>query len=98
MLGWVMVIVLMLLFFVMMFGIGFILNMLIKTTWFPLGCYIIVLLPSAIIMLWKTNSTWIENIASFGMVDYLTAFAGVLGAYMSGKVIRTLRIRGYKMF
>ncbi|MBN3525510.1 YuiB family protein [Paenibacillus apiarius] len=96
--GWIMVIILMVLFFVMMFGIGFILNMLMKTTWFPIGFYIVIVLPATVIMLWKQDYTFFGNIASFGVVDYLTAAAGLAGAYISGKTIHFLRKSGYQMF
>ncbi|MCE5170090.1 YuiB family protein [Paenibacillus profundus] len=96
--GWIMVIILMVLFFVMMFGIGFILNMLMKTTWFPIGFYIVIVLPATVIMLWKQDNTFLENVASFGVVDYLTAVAGLAGAYISGKTIYFLRKSGYQMF
>lgn len=98
MMGWIMVIILMMLFFVMMFGIGFILNMLMKTTWFPIGFYIVIVLPATIWMLWKSDLTFIGNIGSYGLVDYLTALAGLAGAFVSGKTIDLLRKSGYKMF
>lgn len=98
MMGWIMVIILMMLFFVMMFGIGFILNMLMKTTWFPIGFYIVIVLPATIWMLWKSEMSFIGNIGSYGLVDYLTALAGLAGAFVSGKTIDVLRKSGYKMF
>ena len=44
------------LFLVMMFGIGFIFNMLFKTTWFPIYLFIIVLIPLGIWAPWDTVS------------------------------------------
>ncbi|WP_195575783.1 YuiB family protein [Paenibacillus sp. 1001270B_150601_E10] len=96
--GFVMVIILMLLFFVMMFGIGFILNMLMKTTWFPVGFYLIIVVPATVVMLWSSDKSWAENLMNYGLVDYLTGFAGLIGAMLSGKTIGLLRKSGYKMF
>lgn len=98
MLAWIMVIILMLLFFVMMFGIGFILNMLVKTTWLPTGIYIVILLPMMFIMLWKRDMSIIDNLLSVGLQGYLTAIAGFAGAYISGITIHYLRRSGYQMF
>lgn len=98
MLGWIMVFILMVLFFVMMFGIGFILNMLMKTTWFPIGIYLVVLLPAMVIMLWKQDVSIMDNLAGIGLQGYLTAIAGLAGAYISGKTIYFLRKSGYQMF
>nr|WP_028546921.1 YuiB family protein [Paenibacillus taiwanensis] len=96
--GLIMVVILMVLFFVMMFGIGFILNMLMKTTWFPVGVYMVIILPATVIMQWNQGETFASNLLSYGLVDYLTALAGVLGAIISGKTIHFLRKSGYQMF
>jgi len=96
--GWIMVIILMLLFFVMMFGIGFILNMLIKTTWLPVGVYVVILLPLMLIILWKRDVSVIDNVCSVGLQGYLTALAGLAGVYVSGATIHYLRRNGYRMF
>lgn len=98
MLGWIMFILLMVIFFVMMFGISFILNMLMKTTWFPIGVYVIILLPIAFIMLWKQDLSVMENVMGIGLQGYLTVVAGFSGAYLSGKTIHFLRKSGYRMF
>lgn len=96
--GWLIVLVLMVLFFVMMFGIGFILNMLMKTTWFPAYVFILVILPIVVYSLWDHDQGFSAYLASFRVVDYLTALAGLAGAILSGWTIRKLRIGGYKMF
>lgn len=96
--GWLIVLVLMILFFVMMFGIGFILNMLMKTTWFPGYVFIIVILPIVVYSLWDHEQAFGAYLASFRIVDYLTALAGVAGAILSGWTIKKLRLGGYKMF
>ncbi|MFD0715209.1 YuiB family protein [Paenibacillus sp. GCM10027626] len=86
------------LFFVMMFGIGFILNMLLKTTWFPIYLFIFVLLPVFIWQTWDKDRTFIGNFTAFTFVDILPAVGALVGAYVSGATIRALRRGGYKMF
>jgi hypothetical protein len=77
------------LIFVLFFGIGFIINMLVKTTWFPIWFYLLAVVPLAVI---------------FGDFDALSidfliyGLGGLAGAALSGTIIRTLRTQGYKMF
>lgn len=87
------------LFFVMMFGIGFILNMLLKTTWFPMILFVIVLIILAIWSPWdeSQNPTW-DNIGVYTLVYYIPITGALIGAYVSGWAIRALRKGGYKMF
>ncbi|CAM4351906.1 MULTISPECIES: YuiB family protein [Paenibacillus] len=92
------IIVAMMLFFVMMFGIGFILNMLMKTTWFPIYLYLIVLLPLGIYYTWDDSMNFAQNMGAYTIVDYLPAITALAGAYISGTAIRSLRRGGYKMF
>jgi hypothetical protein len=91
-------IVLLLLFFVMIFGIGFILNMLIKTTWFPIGLFLVVGLPLSMYYTWDEKRSFIDNLTGYSYVDISVALAGLAGAYVSGWTIRKLRQGGYKMF
>ncbi|WP_128893648.1 YuiB family protein [Longirhabdus pacifica] len=86
------------LFFVLMFGIGFILNMLIKTTWLPLYLFMFVLLPVVVFWRWDGAIQFSDNLLAFQFIDYLVAIAGILGAFISGQAIKTLRVKGYKMF
>ncbi|MDQ0416577.1 hypothetical protein J2Z48_000744 [Croceifilum oryzae] len=76
-------IVLLLVFF---FGIGFILNMILKTTWLPIIVY----------------AGFVAYIASqmkhIHLVDVSWLIAGLVGALASGWTIQTLRVKGYKMF
>jgi hypothetical protein len=97
--GFIPVFVLAVLFFVMMFGIGFILNMLMKTTWFPAYLFILVILPVVVYSIWDRDamSLW-AHLSSFRLVDYITGVFGLLGAVLSGWTIHKLRIGGYKMF
>lgn len=92
------IVVAMLLFFVMMFGIGFILNMLMKTTWFPIYLYLIVLLPLGIYFTWDKTLSFGDNLTAYTIVDALPAITALVGAYVSGWAIRALRRGGYKMF
>ncbi|MBD3917479.1 hypothetical protein H8B09_01830 [Paenibacillus sp. PR3] len=94
----VQLIVAMVLFFIMMFGIGFILNMLMKTTWFPIYLFIIVLLPLMIWGTWDKSISFSDNFTSFTFVDVLPAITALVGAYVSGWTIQALRRGGYKMF
>jgi hypothetical protein len=87
-----------LLFFVLLFGIGFILNMLLKTTYFPLYAYIVVALPLAVYWYWDGNVSVVHNLSAFQVPDYLTAVGGFVGAWLSGKTIHVLRTKGYRMF
>ncbi|HJV46523.1 MAG TPA: YuiB family protein, partial [Bacillota bacterium] len=70
------------LFFFLAFGIGFILNMLIKTTWLPLVLYFLVLIFLFIRM------------GAFHIVDYIILTSGLVGAILSGVTIRILRAKG----
>ncbi|MCF6092464.1 YuiB family protein [Microaerobacter geothermalis] len=74
------------LFFILAFGVGFILNMLVKTTWLPLIIY------AAIVL-----GLFIKK-GSFLTVDVIILSSGLLGALFSGIAIRMLRVRGYRMF
>lgn len=82
------------LFFVLAFGIGFILNMLIKTTWMPTYFYIIVVLPLAIWYFWDPKL----SLLSFLGVFLLPLVAVIGGGWVSGWAIKALRKNGYGMF
>lgn len=86
------------LIFVLLYGIGFILNMLLKTTWFPIYLYLIVIIPLVIYWQWDGSVGFLANLTGFMIVDYVTAVGGLIGAYLSGLTIKTLRDRGYQMF
>lgn len=74
------------LLFVFFFGIGFILNMILKTTWLPIIVYVVIVVYVAI------------GMKAVHVSDVLWGLSGLVGALGSGWVIRTLRIKGYKMF
>ncbi|RKP56148.1 hypothetical protein D7Z26_05755 [Cohnella endophytica] len=83
---------------VLFFGIGFILNMLIKTTWFPFWMFLVIVVPIGIWQLWQNDLSVAENIRSMLVSDMILIAAGAAGAYLSGWAIRALRRGGYKMF
>jgi hypothetical protein len=85
------------LLFVLFFGLGFIFNMLLKTTWFPIYGYIALVIGLVIYWGWGTGSL-VQNIAEYTIADYIPAIGGLIGAVLSGTVIRKLRTLGYKMF
>lgn len=74
------------LFFVLLFGIGFILNMILKTTWVPLVIYLGVVIYLLI------------DLQSPHIADFTILGAGLIGAGGSGWTIQTLRTKGYRMF
>ncbi len=96
-----------LLFLILFFGIGFILNMLLKTTWLP-G---LLLYPIVVILIvtdvpvsrffsqpLSSLRQLAQELSSLLAVDYVVLGAGLLGAFLSGVSIRLLRQRGYRMF
>jgi len=85
--------------FVLIFGIGFIINMLVKTTWFPTYAYIIVIIVLAFWAPWAGDGTkMLDNITKYTIVDFIPALGGLFGAIVSGTTIKSLRLGGYKMF
>ncbi len=86
-----------LLMLVLFFGLGFILNMLLKTTWLPVYLYIVLII--ILVIYWGINTdTLLSNIATYQFADYLPATSGLIGAVISGLAIQALRKRGFKMF
>ncbi len=89
------IIIAILLIFVLFFGISFILNMLLKTTWFPIYLYIAGMI--ALLIFWDKES-WGTFLLEFKLVDYVYFFTGIIGIIIGGKAIQMLRKQGYKMF
>jgi len=94
------------LMFVLFFGIGFILNMLLKTTWLPVYLYVLLVI-GVIVWFWSKEGgagfltrfdVLVESIGGFAFPDYAAAIGGLIGALLSGTAIRSLRAKGYKMF
>lgn len=77
------------LLFVLFFGIGFILNMILKTTWLPLIIYLVTVV--AVIVVQEINHI-------FTFVNAVLFFSGLAGAIGSVFTIKTLREKGYTMF
>lgn len=82
---------------VLFFGLGFILNMLLKTTWLPIYLYIVLIIGVVIYWGWGSG-TLLTNLAEYKIVDYIPASSGLIGVFISGYSIRALRERGFKMF
>ncbi|GFZ76581.1 hypothetical protein GCM10008018_22520 [Paenibacillus marchantiophytorum] len=84
---------------VLFFGIGFILNMLMKTTWFPLYAFLALVVGVVIYgSVGTASASFLSSDASFTIVDIVPAIGGLAGAILSGSAIKALRIRGFKMF
>lgn len=75
------------LFAVLGFGIGFIINMILKTTWLPTIATVI--LVAAVLI--------VKQIAP-GPFDIAILAVGVAGVVGSGWTIQTLRKKGFRMF
>lgn len=72
--------------------------MLLKTTWFPIYVYVIVIIPLVVYWQWDEGSALLANLAGYTIIDYVTAIAGLIGAYLSGVTLKFLRANGYQMF
>ncbi|GAC91658.1 hypothetical protein KN10_2094 [Anoxybacillus flavithermus NBRC 109594] len=95
-----------LLFFVLFFGIGFLLNMILRTTW------TMAILSPFVLLLWIDQISVMdyvtspsaslahvkERIESLASADLIILSSGIVGAIVSGVVIQTLRKKGYRMF
>jgi len=75
------------LFTVLGFGIGFILNMILKTTWFPV-----------IIAFGVIAGALVYQKVVPGIWDAVILGCGMAGTVGSGWTIQTLRKKGYRMF
>ena len=94
------------LFFVLFFGIAFILNMLLRKTWVMSIIYPIVI----ILIVDKfpfsqyfsspatAFSTLFTNFTELKISDILILLSGFIGTIVSGIVIKFLRKSGYQMF
>ncbi len=96
----------MVLFLILFFGIGFLLNMVLRSTWVMAFIYpIIVILivdnvgffdyltaPAA------SFSMLLSDLGALHFVDVLVLTSGFVGAIVAGIVIKMLRVRGYQMF
>ncbi|WNQ14167.1 YuiB family protein [Paenibacillus aurantius] len=89
-------VVLIILAFVMFFGLGFIINMLMKTTWFPIYGYVVFVI-GLVYWSWGSDTFW-NNLTGYSIADILPMISGLGGAIVSGYTIRMLRLKGFKMF
>lgn len=95
-----------LLFMILFFGIGFIANMLLQSTWVMAIVYpIIVILIIDKVSFWQYFTDFRAAMVSLGQqilglqtVDAVILSSGFIGAIASGVVIRILRAKGYEMF
>lgn len=100
------VIISMALFFVLFFGIGFILNMLLKSTWimsvfYPFVIFAIVDKISTFTYFSNPSfafSRLLTGLTNIHTADILMLGSGWIGAIVAGFVIRNLRRSGYSMF
>lgn len=96
----------MVLFFVLFFGIGFLLNMILRGTWVMAVIYPIVCLriidTKGINEYFSSPSESFSNlstqISSLGISDIGILSAGMCGAIGAGICMRLLRQNGYQMF
>jgi len=100
------VIISMLLFMVLFFGIGFLFNMLLRATWF-----MVILYPLVVIMIVDDirffeyftkpgNSFQLlgSDLLNLSPSDITILTCGFIGAILAGTAIKMLRVRGYQMF
>lgn len=95
-----------LIFIVMFFGIGFLLNMLLRVTWFMAIIYpiIVILIIDKIKFMdyifdpSNSFSQLGERLINLQTADIIILTSGLVGAIISGVVIKGLRRSGYQMF
>jgi len=95
-----------LLYFVIFFGVAFILNMLLRTTWLMAFLYpVVVLLIINDVSVTAYFTSPISSlqavfpiIGQITLVDWIILASGLAGAIVSGLVIKLLRRSGYQMF
>ncbi|PTM57740.1 YuiB family protein [Desmospora activa] len=68
------------------FGISFILNMILKTTWLPMALYVILV------------GVIVFRMESIKTGDWLMLFIGLIGIGIGSWAIQYLRKKGYRMF
>ncbi|WP_227013848.1 YuiB family protein [Paenibacillus psychroresistens] len=85
-----------LLAFCIFLGLGFIINMLLKTTWLPVYAYFIVVI-IIVYSFWEEDS-FISYLKGTSFSDVILFIGGLAGAILSGYLIKMLRDKGYKMY
>ena len=100
------IVVSVLLYFVMFFGVAFILNMLLRRTWLMSVLYpfiALIIIDGISTMEYFTNSSEAfqllgDKIMALAAADYIIMGAGFIGTVVSGITIKLLRKSGYRMF
>ncbi|WP_209125593.1 YuiB family protein [Alkalihalobacillus sp. BA299] len=95
-----------LLFLILFFGIGFLLNMILRSTWVMAIIYpIVVILIVDNVEFWDYFTAPIVSFQALGAdlislkpADFIILASGLLGAILSGIIIKLLRAKGYRMF
>ena len=95
-----------LIFFVMFFGIAFLINMLLRMTWFMAFLYplIVVFIIDEVgffdyfLKPGAAFSALGDKIVALHIADIVILSGGLLGAIVAGIVIKQLRKNGYQMF
>jgi hypothetical protein len=95
-----------LLFMVLFFGIGFLLNMLLRSTWIMAVIYpliVILIVDEVRFYEYFTNSgeafpLLLDALIVLKSADIIILISGLIGAILSGIAILALRKRGYQMF
>jgi hypothetical protein len=95
-----------LLFFVLAFGIGFLLNMVLRMYWILAFIYPIItilIVDKVRFVEYFTNSdiafqALIHRFSSLGNADIIILSSGFIGAILAGIAMKLLRKKGYQMF
>ncbi len=96
----------MLLFFVLFFGISFLLNMILRSSWIMSFVYPVIVLFIVDDFPWTNYFSQpgeafpnvFSHIANLKVVDIIILTSGFIGTIVAGIVIRKLRKNGYQMF
>ena len=102
----VQLIVSVLLYFVIFFGIAFILNMLLRTTWLMAFFYPVIIIlivgessvTDYFITPFQAFSNTLNDFMAISMIDVIILSSGFIGTIVCGFVIKYLRKTGYQMF
>lgn len=95
-----------LLFMVLFFGIGFLLNMLLRSSWIMAVIYpiiVVLIVDNVRFYQYFTNPgkvfpLLLDELTSLKSADIIILLSGLIGAILAGVAIKELRKRGYQMF